>query len=97
VWYLGVVVVCGAIGSLIVTAKGFEWWIGLLLGVFGPFGVVIAIVIKRGHPAPALPPPPPGARWAPDPTRRHEMRLWDGQRWTGDVSDHGAAGSDPLH
>ena len=95
-WYLGVVVVCGAIASLILTAKGFDWWIGMLLGVFGPFGVVFAIVARRDHNGAALPPPPAGARWAPDPTRRHEMRLWDGQRWTADVSDAGIAGVDPL-
>jgi hypothetical protein len=96
VWYLGVVVVCGAIAALIVTAKGLDWWIGMLLGVFGPFGVVIAAVVKRQHGSPALPPPPLGARWAADPTRRHELRLWDGHRWTADVSDAGVAASDPL-
>jgi Protein of unknown function (DUF2510) len=96
VWYLGVVVVCGAIAALIVAAKGFEWWLGLLLGVFGPFAILIALLLRRDRVAVSLPAPPSGARWAPDPTRRHEFRLWDGQRWTGDVSDGGIAGSDPL-
>ena len=95
-WYLGVVVVCGAIAALILTAKGLDWWIGMLLGVFGPFGIVIAAIVKRDRSVRSLPPPPPGARWAPDPTRRHELRLWDGQQWTDAVSDRGIAGSDPL-
>ncbi len=95
-WYLGVVVVCGAIASLILTAKGFDWWIGMLLGVFGPFGVIFAVVARRDRSSAFLPPPPAGARWAQDPTRRHELRLWNGQRWTADVSDGGIAGVDPL-
>ena len=95
-WYLGVVAVCGPIAALIMTAKGLDWWIGLLLGVFGPFGIIVALIARRDRGAAALPPPPAGARWAPDPTRRHELRLWDGQRWTADVSDGGIAGRDPL-
>lgn len=95
-WYLGVVVVCGSIAALIVVAKGLEWWIGALLGIFGPFGIVIALIVRRAPGGPSLPPPPPGARWVADPTRRHELRLWDGQRWTASVSDQGVAGSDPI-
>lgn len=95
-WYLGVVALCGALAALIVTAKGLDWWIGMLLGIFGPFGVIIAIIVRRDRNSVALPPPPPGARWAPDPTRRHEFRLWDGRAWTGDVSTDGIAGHDPL-
>ena len=58
-WYLGVVVVCGAIAALILTAKGLDWWIGMLLGVFGPFGIVIAAIVKRDRSVRSLPPPPP--------------------------------------
>ena len=36
------------------------------------------------------------AGWYPDPAERHERRLWDGLRWTEQVSDHGAQGVDPL-
>ncbi|MBK9972314.1 MAG: DUF2510 domain-containing protein [Ilumatobacteraceae bacterium] len=36
------------------------------------------------------------SQWAPDPTRRHELRLWDGAQWTPHVSDQGRSGWDPL-
>ena len=36
------------------------------------------------------------ARWAPDPRGRHELRYWDGQRWTDDVADAGQTSADPL-
>lgn len=32
--------------------------------------------------------------WLPDPTRRHELRWWDGQRWTEHVSDDGVTSTD---
>ncbi|MDZ4166352.1 MAG: DUF2510 domain-containing protein [Coriobacteriia bacterium] len=35
------------------------------------------------------------AAWYPDPTGRHEMRYWDGAKWTADVADGGAAATDP--
>ena len=34
--------------------------------------------------------------WLADPTGRHELRYWDGSRWTEHVSDGGATGQDPL-
>lgn len=43
-------------------------------------------------PAPAL----PAAGWLPDPTQRHELRYWDGARWTENVSGGGVTGIDPL-
>ena len=87
--------VCGGISAIILAAKGFEWWMGLLLGVFGPLGIVVAALVKT-NPDANLPPPPMGAQWAPDPTRRHDLRLWDGRQWTGNVSDAGTPGFDPL-
>ena len=39
---------------------------------------------------------PPGDGWLPDPTKRHEYRYWDGQRWTEHVSDQGVAAVDAL-
>src|SRR3954452_7504205 len=36
------------------------------------------------------------AGWYPDPTTRHELRYWDGYTWLDNVSDKGAAASDPL-
>ena len=86
--------VCGGISAIILAAKGMEWWMGLLLGVFGPLGIVVAAIVKS-NPDANLPPPPIGAQWAPDPTRRHELRLWDGRQWTGHVTDRGVSGWDP--
>lgn len=31
----------------------------------------------------------PDANWYPDPSGRHELRYWDGARWTEHVADHG--------
>jgi hypothetical protein len=36
------------------------------------------------------------AGWYPDPTTRHELRYWDGYAWLDNVSDSGAAATDPL-
>jgi uncharacterized protein YxjI len=36
------------------------------------------------------------AAWHPDPTRRHELRYWDGNAWTAHVSDRGQQGTDPV-
>ncbi|MCW2798688.1 MAG: hypothetical protein JWQ70_160 [Aeromicrobium sp.] len=38
--------------------------------------------------------PPPS--WYPDPTRRHELRYWDGSQWTDHVASAGVAGTDPV-
>jgi Protein of unknown function (DUF2510) len=37
-----------------------------------------------------------GRGWLIDPTRRHQIRYWDGARWTERVSDNGRRGNDPL-
>lgn len=36
------------------------------------------------------------ADWFPDPTRRHDLRFWDGDRWTEHVSSRGLQGVDPV-
>ncbi len=35
------------------------------------------------------------ARWWPDPFKRHELRYWNGGRWTEHVSDRGVVWTDP--
>lgn len=35
------------------------------------------------------------AAWHPDPLHRHELRYWDGARWTEHVSDRGQTSVDP--
>lgn len=39
---------------------------------------------------------PPPADWYPDPSGAHELRWWDGDRWTDGVSDGEAVDRDPL-
>ena len=59
-------------------------------------GVVAAL---RPRPGPSAPPSAPvstPAGWHRDPHGRHEMRYWDGARWTDHVSDSGATGLDPA-
>lgn len=34
--------------------------------------------------------------WAQDPSRRHELRYWNGHAWTESVSDHGTITTDAL-
>lgn len=65
-----------------------------------------AALIPGGPQAPGMPPqgmPPQDAAaaanppaWHPDPTRRHELRWWDGQAWSGSVSDGGVVTTDPV-
>ena len=43
---------------------------------------------------PAEPPPAAPFGWYPDPSTRHELRYWDGTRWTEHVSDQGVQGKD---
>ena len=40
---------------------------------------------RGGHPA----------NWYPDPSGRHELRYWDGSRWTEHVASHGRQSTDP--
>ena len=37
---------------------------------------------------------PPAGAWHPDPSGRHELRWWDGTRWTDAVSDRGQVSVD---
>jgi hypothetical protein len=36
------------------------------------------------------------AGWFADPSRRHKLRYWDGQRWTERVADRGSEAVDPM-
>lgn len=47
--------------------------------------------------AAAIPDPPSvPAQWAPDPSRAHQLRWWDGYRWTEHVSDADVRAIDPI-
>jgi uncharacterized protein YxjI len=39
---------------------------------------------------------PVPAGWHPDPQERHELRYWDGSKWTDHVSDAGVTSKDPV-
>jgi len=80
---------------------------GAFILVLGGMVLTMVVAIRRRqarHPL-AAPAAQPAATWGPgtvaagwfaDPDRRHELRYWDGQRWTEHVSDRGAPGVDPL-
>ena len=81
-------------------------WIGVAGAIWYFVSVRDKVAAAQGAPrlhVPAPPPPPlvaPTARpaeWLPDPTRRHELRFWDGARWSDHVSDRGVASYDRLH
>jgi hypothetical protein len=98
---VGVLVLWFGVGpglcALIAYLRGIEWWVGALLGLTGCVGLVIVSVMKPGEGgARNLAPPAPGSQWVPDPTGRHELRLWDGRTWTANVSDQGRSAWDPL-
>ncbi len=46
---------------------------------------------QPNEPAPGVP-----ASWIADPSKRHELRYWDGKQWTEHVSDAGTTSIDPL-
>lgn len=60
-------------------------WIADLTGSPG------AISPETGYSAKPTPP-----RWSPDPSKRHQLRFWDGTSWTEHVADHGSTSTDPV-
>lgn len=52
-------------------------------------------LVLNGHePAPSPVPAPPAGAWHPDPVGRHQLRYFDGVRWTPNVSDNGVQAVD---
>jgi hypothetical protein len=74
----------------------------VLVLFFGGVALAVVVAIRRSQaraPRPALAPWAQAAMpagWFGDPSRRHELRYWDGQRWTEQVSDRGAQALDPM-
>jgi len=64
--------------------------------VFGQQGPPAVPNIPPGAPAQPPPPPPPPRSWLPDPSGRHELRYWDGARFTEHVADAGKISVDPI-
>jgi Protein of unknown function (DUF2510) len=48
-----------------------------------------AVAVPVAPPEPGVPAAGPEIGWYPDPTGRHEVRYWDGGRWTERVADDG--------
>lgn len=97
-FYLAAGVIFGVICMVIAVGKGQPPWVGFLLGFFLSCAGLIVVLLMKGATAAVagIPPPHPNSQWLADPTGRHQYRLWDGQRWSGHVSDSGNAGFDPL-
>ena len=92
VFFLGLLVACGAACASIARSKGRSvggWAVAgvlfsllalLFIAVLPPVaGAPAATNADPVGPAPTLPP----EGWYPDPTITNEQRWWDGQRWTG--------------
>jgi hypothetical protein len=69
---------------------------------FGGAALAVVVAVRR-HQAPGPRPAPAtwaheavAAGWFADPSGRHELRYWDGQRWTEQVSDRGTQAVDPV-
>jgi hypothetical protein len=80
-------------------------WIGVAGAVWYFVSVRDKVAAAQGAPRLHVPAPPPlplvapsarPAEWLADPTRRHELRYWDGARWSDHVSDDGVASYDRL-
>ena len=66
-----------------------------LVAAFVGMIFLVRLGVRSGS-QPAQPSRASGSRWAADPTRRHELRWWDGQTWSPSVSDQGVLGHDPI-
>jgi Protein of unknown function (DUF2510) len=73
-----------------------------LLLFFGGGALALVVAVRRRK-TPGQPPAPASwtqpavpAGWFADPSRQHEHRYWDGQRWTERVADRGAEAVDPM-
>jgi hypothetical protein len=55
-------------------------------------GVPVHEAYSSGYTTASAPPP----EWHPDPTGRHQVRLWDGVQWSDQVSDDGVVSTDQI-
>lgn len=65
-----------------------------LASPFGPDAVPTQV--SRGDLAAMTPVDPKAPAWYPDPAERHELRWWDGERWSSWARDREREVSDPL-
>jgi hypothetical protein len=80
-------------------------WFGVIGAIWYLASVRPKVAVAQATPRWQAPPPPPSARvaptlpppeWLPDPTRRHELRYWDGAQWSEHVSDRGVQSWDRV-
>lgn len=80
-------------------------WIGVVGAVWYLGSVRPKVAAAQVAPALHRPAPPPPAlaaptvrppEWLADPTRRHQLRFWDGAAWSHHVSDAGQQSIDPV-
>jgi Protein of unknown function (DUF2510) len=80
---------------------------GTMILVLGGAVLAVVVAVRRNRARRLLPAPEAQlattwgqaagpAGWFADPGARHELRYWDGQRWTEHVSDCGTQDVDPL-
>ena len=85
------------------------WVAGIAVSFIVPFGTLVTGVLwfrsgkstllgtgTAGRPFWTGPPRPQPASWLRDPSGRHELRYWDGYRWSEHVSDAGSRSFDPI-
>jgi len=92
----------GVLGGGMADMGPVGWFLVVLLLWIVGFPAYLAtrpryVALKAG--GAVVPPPPPSANpagWYPDPSKRHELRYWDGLAWTANVSDAGVPSSDAL-
>jgi hypothetical protein len=80
--------------------------VGTLVLFFGGAALAVVVAIRRRRARRLLDGPSTngggaarGAAsegWFADPSGRHELRYWDGERWTEHVSDRGTQATDPM-
>jgi len=74
----------------------------VLVLFLGGAALAVVVAVRRHQARGPRPAPAPWtqeavpAGWFADPSRRHELRYWDGQRWTERVSDRGTQAVDPM-
>lgn len=81
--------------------------VGTLVLLLAGAALAVVVAVRRNRARRMLPAPTAqpvrswgqgtvAAGWFADPGRRHELRYWDGQRWTEHVSDRGTQQVDPM-
>jgi hypothetical protein len=91
----GAVFVIDLIGQSQNSSKGLstDYTLTVIAGAVA-LGCILGTIAMRANQSPSVeqmpPPVPPGsnpARWAPDPSGKHRLRWWDGERWTDQTHD----------